>query len=222
VQANARHAGSDVSRGRARNEHEWNSPVSPIGSQASRSPAPAPTVGGRVSCEPPTSPVRGKLVPIHRRSFARANRCSYKLGDMTDPSASQRIVLGALLNAHPRLLDLRQLETQLRSTYARGSRRARGRRTRDQARRSRRRIARSGALPADRPDLSCSASRAGHPMRGRGRRGDGRYAQRPINPPARRQLRSERSVSVRSSRPRRTSPRSGRSTGVRCRRSIRR
>jgi hypothetical protein len=33
--------------------------------------------------------------------------------DMTDPYSSQRAVLGALLNAHPRLLDVDELAAQL-------------------------------------------------------------------------------------------------------------
>jgi hypothetical protein len=32
---------------------------------------------------------------------------------MTDPDFSQRAVLGALLSAHPRLIDVQQLEAQL-------------------------------------------------------------------------------------------------------------
>jgi hypothetical protein len=35
------------------------------------------------------------------------------LGDMTDHDLAQRVVLGALLDAHPRLLDIDELVTQL-------------------------------------------------------------------------------------------------------------
>jgi hypothetical protein len=39
--------------------------------------------------------------------------CSYMVPAMTDPSSTQRIVLGALLEAHPRLLGVDELTARL-------------------------------------------------------------------------------------------------------------
>src|SRR4051794_34094951 len=62
--------------------------------------------GRRISAIAHQPALRGRLLSL-------SNACSYRLRAMTDPHAAQRIVLASLLDAHPRLMDLGELEAQL-------------------------------------------------------------------------------------------------------------